>query len=213
MRRVTGTAFTFALSSGDLIMGLVAGALVLFALVVSLVLPRRRPDFPGRRMGLFFAVTLLLVGGMLAAVEALGESHDFGAEHGEAAGDEPTTPADTQPPETGETETEMGQTGQTGETGGTQEGDPAAGQDVFASAGCGSCHALAAAGSTGQVGPPLDEVLQGKDAQFIRTQIVDPSSQVAEGYQPGLMPEDYGERLTDEELANLVAFLAEETGG
>jgi mono/diheme cytochrome c family protein len=213
MRRVTGTASTFALSSGasDLIMGIFAGLLVAFALFVSLVLPRRRPDFPGRRLGLFFAVTVLLVGGMLAAVEALGESHDFGAEHGEAVGEEePTTPADTQPAETGQTET--GQT-ETGETEAAPEGDPAAGQDVFTSAGCGSCHAVAAAGSTGTIGPALDESLQGRSADGIRTQILDPNSEIAEGFGPGIMPEDYGERLSDEELANLVAFLAREAGG
>lgn len=210
MRRVTGTASTFALSSGasDLILGVFAGALVVFALVVSIVLPRRRPDFPGRRMGLFFAVTVLLVGGMLVAVEALGESHDFGAAHGETGEGEATAPADTQPAETGQTGT-----GETGETGGAPEGDPAAGQDVFTSAGCGSCHTVAAAGTTGTIGPALDESLGGRDAEFIRTQIVDPNSQIAEGFGPGIMPEDYGEQLSDEEIANLVAFLAQEAGG
>jgi mono/diheme cytochrome c family protein len=210
MRRVTGTASTFALSSGtsDLILGLAAGALVLFALVVSIVLPRRRPDFPGRRMGVFFAVTLVLVGGMLAAVEALGESHDFAA-HGEAQG-APTTPADTQPAETGQTQT--GQTGET-ETAAAPEGDPAAGKEVFAGAGCGSCHALTAAGSTGNVGPSLDEVLPAMSPDEIHKQIVDPNSQITEGFAPGIMPEDFGQRLSDEELANLVAFLAQAGGG
>ena len=37
-------------------------------------------------------------------------------------------------------------------------GDPVAGAAVFQSAGCGSCHILKAAGSTGQVGPDLDDV-------------------------------------------------------
>ncbi len=32
------------------------------------------------------------------------------------------------------------------------------GEEVFGSAGCGSCHTLAAAGATGTVGPNLDEV-------------------------------------------------------
>ena len=36
-------------------------------------------------------------------------------------------------------------------------GDATAGADVFASAGCGSCHTLSAAGSTGTVGPNLDD--------------------------------------------------------
>ena len=36
-------------------------------------------------------------------------------------------------------------------------GDAAAGKEVFASAGCAGCHTLADAGSTGTVGPNLDE--------------------------------------------------------
>ena len=36
-------------------------------------------------------------------------------------------------------------------------GDPAAGEEVFASTGCGACHTLSAAGSSGTVGPNLDE--------------------------------------------------------
>lgn len=217
---MTGTAITFGLSSGasDLILGLMAGVLVVFALVVSLVIPRRRPDFPSRRMGAFFAVTILLVIGMLAAVEALGESHDFGAEHGGESGEVPTTPADTQASETGETETQETETQETEtetketETSGGSEGDPAAGEQVFASAGCGSCHTLEAAGSSGAVGPNLDQFLAGQDADYIRTQIVDPNSEITEGYQAGIMPENYEEQLSDEALANLVAYLAAQTG-
>ena len=41
--------------------------------------------------------------------------------------------------------------------GGDGEGDPAAGKDVFASAGCGSCHTFADAGTSGTVGPNLDQ--------------------------------------------------------
>jgi mono/diheme cytochrome c family protein len=208
---VAGTATTFALSSGasDLILGLVAGVLVVFALVVSLILPRRRPNFPGQRIGLFLAVTTLLVVGMLVAVEALGESHDFGASHGEAAGATEPTPAETQQTDTAET----GQTGETGETGGGTAGDPGAGQEVFAATGCGSCHALAAANASGNIGPDLDQSLQGMSPDEIRTQIIDPNSEITEGFGPGIMPENYGEQLTDEQLANLVAFLAQAGSG
>jgi len=37
-------------------------------------------------------------------------------------------------------------------------GDPTAGKAVFVKAGCGSCHTLAAAHSTGTVGPNLDQI-------------------------------------------------------
>src|ERR1700755_2664425 len=38
------------------------------------------------------------------------------------------------------------------------KGDSANGKSVFASAGCGSCHTLAAAKATGTVGPNLDDL-------------------------------------------------------
>jgi len=38
------------------------------------------------------------------------------------------------------------------------KGDPTAGKAVFAQAGCGGCHTLAAAGATGTVGPNFDQV-------------------------------------------------------
>ena len=87
------------------------------------------------------------------------------------------------------------------------EGDAEAGKAVFADAGCGSCHAFAAAGSSGQTGPDLDESLQGKDEQYIFEAIVNPDAQIAEGFQPGLMPKTYGEQLDDKQLGDLVAFL------
>jgi cytochrome c553 len=185
----------------EIILGVFAFVLVVFSLVVALVVPRRDPAFPGKNLRLFVVVAVLLVVGMLAAVEVFGAEH----EAREADGHEQTTEATT----TGVTET--GETGQT-ETG-APEGDPAAGRQVFTSAGCTSCHTLSAAGSTSQTGPNLDEVLQGKDAAFIRESIVNPDSEVAEGFSQDLMPENYGEQLSDEDLNNLVAFLVQSAGG
>jgi mono/diheme cytochrome c family protein len=89
------------------------------------------------------------------------------------------------------------------------EGDPAAGEEVFKTANpaCGSCHTFEAAGATGTVGPDLDEVLQGKDAEFIHESIVNPDAEIADGYQPGIMPKTYGQDLSEKQLADLVAFL------
>jgi mono/diheme cytochrome c family protein len=91
------------------------------------------------------------------------------------------------------------------------EGDAAAGKAVFTSTGCGSCHTLAAAGASAQVGPNLDEVLKGKDEQFIYDSIVNPDAQIAEGFQPGIMPKTYGEQLDDKQLGDLVAFLKQQS--
>jgi mono/diheme cytochrome c family protein len=87
------------------------------------------------------------------------------------------------------------------------EGNAEAGAAVYERLNCGSCHTYEPAGTTGEIGPNLDETLQGQDAEFIRTAIVNPNGEVAEGYQPNVMPGDYGQQLEDQELADLVAFL------
>lgn len=74
---------------------------------------------------------------------------------------------------------------------------------------CGSCHTFAAAGTEAQTGPNLDESLQDDDPASILESIVNPDAQVTPGFQPGLMPKDYGEKLSEQQLADLVAFLAQ----
>jgi mono/diheme cytochrome c family protein len=86
-------------------------------------------------------------------------------------------------------------------------GDAAAGKEVYASTGCGSCHTYEPAGSSAEIGPNLDESLQGDDPQAIYTSIVDPDAEITEGFSGDLMPENYGEQLDATQLADLVAFL------
>jgi mono/diheme cytochrome c family protein len=83
------------------------------------------------------------------------------------------------------------------------------GAQVFETAGCGGCHILSAAGSTGEVGPDLDSVLPELSEEQIREAIVDPNAELAPGYQPDVMPQDYGESLTPEQLDALVTYLVE----
>lgn len=78
---------------------------------------------------------------------------------------------------------------------------------LFIQHGCSNCHTLADAGSGTHAGPDLDDALPGKDADFVRESIVNPDAEIAEGFQGGVMPDDYGERLSDEELDNLVEYL------
>jgi mono/diheme cytochrome c family protein len=110
-------------------------------------------------------------------------------------GSEETTPS----PETviGSVPTE---TGGGGGGGGDVEGDPAAGKDVYASAGCGSCHVLADAGSTGTIGPSLD------DSSIDFAGAVE---QVTNG--GGGMPPFSGE-LSEEEIANVAAYVVTARG-
>jgi plastocyanin len=64
-----------ALSTGHKLgLGLSGAALVAFALIVSMVVPRRWPQFPGRKLWLFVIVCVLLFFGMLAAVEIFGKA-------------------------------------------------------------------------------------------------------------------------------------------
>lgn len=90
------------------------------------------------------------------------------------------------------------------------EGGP--GAQVFANNGCGTCHTLAAANSGGVVGPNLDEVLPGQKESMIEESIVNPEAEVAKGYPAGVMPQTFGEKLSEEELKNLVKYLSESAG-
>ncbi|HEY3019310.1 MAG TPA: cytochrome c oxidase subunit II [Solirubrobacteraceae bacterium] len=87
----------------------------------------------------------------------------------------------------------------------------AAGKKLFADNGCGGCHALSDAGTSAQVGPDLDKVLKTKDEAFIRQSIVKPDAFVEKGYKPGIMPPNFGQTLSKDELDALVAYLKEVT--
>ena len=90
------------------------------------------------------------------------------------------------------------------------EGGP--GAQVFANNGCGSCHTLAAANSGGVTGPDLDEVLPGQQESEIEESIVDPEAKIAQGYPKGVMPQEFGTKLSEEELKELVKYLSENAG-
>ena len=79
--------------------------------------------------------------------------------------------------------------------------------------GCSGCHTLAAAGSTGTTGPDLDGALKGKSAAFIKTSIDRPQRGVAKGYPPNVMPQNFGDLLSPEQIDALVAYLVQSTSG
>jgi mono/diheme cytochrome c family protein len=113
-------------------------------------------------------------------------------------------------------------TGALAAAGGVQGTTAAAGKQVFTGVGgCGSCHTLAAAGSTGTVGPNLDKDLktncataQSKQirgatlAQCIRTAIIKPYAYLPSGYKAGVMPSNFGQTLKANEITALVNFLS-----
>jgi cytochrome c oxidase subunit II len=104
---------------------------------------------------------------------------------------------------------ESGGSGGGGSGGEEQAG--AQGEQIFTSAGCSGCHTLAAAGATAKVGPDLGK-LGDVDADFIRTSIVKPNDEIEEGFEPDIMPQDFKEKLTDEEIDALVKYLLESQG-
>jgi len=86
------------------------------------------------------------------------------------------------------------------------------GAQLFTSVGCGSCHTLSAANSTGTTGPDLNESLAtDDDTQGIEEMIVHPNSEVVEGYPPNVMPKSYGESLSESEVHELAEFLVAST--
>jgi cytochrome c oxidase subunit 2 len=95
-----------------------------------------------------------------------------------------------------------------GEQGGEEQAAGAPGEQIFAAAGCAGCHALAAAGSDAEVGPDLGQLSQA-EAAFVRESIVNPNAEIAEGFEEGVMPEDFGEELSEEEIDALVKYLLE----
>jgi len=98
----------------------------------------------------------------------------------------------------------------------------AAGKAVFTgSAGCSGCHTLAAASATGTVGPDLDVRLRTDCAnpasqkirgttlkQCIETAITKPYAYLPSGYSAGIMPSNFAQRLTPEQIQALVNFLS-----
>ena len=121
---------------------------------------------------------LVLVALLLAFAFAVG-GFLVGREHGKGGG---TTSVTTQ--------------GTTG--GGVAAGDPAKGEAVFASAGCGGCHTLAAAGATGAVGPSLDG-----NANLSQDLVV---MRVTNGI--AAMP-PFKDQLSEQQIQNVVAYVIE----
>lgn len=136
-----------------------------------------------RRLPLL-ALTLLLT--LLLAACGGSEERDTSPE--DVQGETPTT--ETQPEDDGNGE----------DDGGGGEGDAEAGAALFEEQGCGSCHVLADAGSTGTTGPNLDEAQPSYDAAF---------QQIQNG--GGGMPAYDG--LGEDAIADLAAYVSERAGG
>ncbi len=83
----------------------------------------------------------------------------------------------------------------------------------FFATNCGGCHTLSAAGTTGTIGPNLDDVLPGQSDAMVEESIVDPEAEIAGGFPAGVMPSNYGDTLTPQQLQQLVRYLLQSAGG
>jgi cytochrome c oxidase subunit 2 len=77
---------------------------------------------------------------------------------------------------------------------------------IIAKLGCGACHAIA--GQAGTIGPNLERVGARLNKEALRQAVLDPDAVVAKGFQPGMMPKNYGDQLKASELEILVDFMA-----
>jgi mono/diheme cytochrome c family protein len=87
-------------------------------------------------------------------------------------------------------------------------GDPKAGKAVFT--GKGTCMACHKAGDVAgaPVGPDLSKIAQIQTPDYIMKKILDPKGMgTVANFPPGVMPQDFGSRLTAKEYTDLVAFL------
>jgi cytochrome c553 len=118
---------------------------------------------------------------------------------GETTTQTTTTETETTTSESTETETTSETT--TTETSTTPKGDPVAGKAIFTGAsGCTGCHTLADAGSSGTVGPNLDDAKPSFDLAYDR---------VTNGQ--GGMP-SFQTSLTDQQRADVAAYVSSVAG-
>jgi len=82
-----------------------------------------------------------------------------------------------------------------------KKGDPTKGSSIFGSSGCGGCHTLAAAHSTGTTGPDLDSLKP--DYRAVTAQVTNGG---------GAMPAFKG-TLSTQQIANVAAYVVKSTGG
>ncbi len=90
---------------------------------------------------------------------------------------------------------------ETGEPGPGQGDEQPDGAAVFADAGCGSCHTFEAAGSSGTIGPNLDESKPPRELVLER---------VTKGM--GAMP-SFADSLSEQEIGAVADYVAKSTGG
>lgn len=153
----------------------------------------------------------VLLGALAGALAFPAACDDDGPE--ESAGPEvPTeapatlTEAPTTPTEAPTTPTEATAAPGTGE-----DGDLVGrGEELVNSSGCTACHGAGIAPDFGEIGSE-ETLADGEtvqvDQEYLRRSIVDPDAQIVEGYSGGLMPQDYEQQLSDDQIGAIVEYI------
>jgi cbb3-type cytochrome c oxidase subunit III len=84
------------------------------------------------------------------------------------------------------------------------------GANLFQGLGCVACHMIN--GEGGAVGPDLTNVYD-KGEDYVKESILMPNAVITEGYQPNIMPQNFGERVSDQDLDDMVAYFKSVTEG
>jgi mono/diheme cytochrome c family protein len=176
-------------TTGKVTLVIVAGAFIAWALITAIWIPKRNSDFPVT-LTAFVLVSALFFMAQMGSVYWVTSTQEVETEAVEGGGAAATTPAATTPAET--------TTGETPQAG--ADADVVAGKEVFATAGCVSCHTLADAGATGTVGPNLDQAKPPSALVMMR---------VTNG--KGVMPSFKGQ-LTEQQIKDVAAYVSSVAG-
>ena len=164
---------------GKTVLLIVAITFIAWALITAIFVPKRSPGFPKRLDAYIVVSALLFIAQMSAVVWVTGTQE---------------TEEETHAAQTGGGATEGGTTT------GAPAGDAAAGKQVFESAGCVACHTLADAGSTGTVGPNLDDAKP--PATLVVTRVTDGA---------GAMP-SFKDKLAEQQIQDVAAYVSSAAG-
>ena len=173
-------------SLGKTVALIVAITFIGWAIVTAIFVPKRSPGFP-RRLDAYIVVSALLFLAQMTTVVWAAQTQEVESDQaaevtppGGGGGGGETTTAPTTPT--------------------APSGDATAGKQVFATAGCTSCHTLADAGASGKVGPNLDE------AKPPASLVVD---RVTHG--KGVMPSFSG-KLSEQQIQDVAAYVSSVAG-
>lgn len=91
-------------------------------------------------------------------------------------------------------------------------GDTARGEQIFLAQPCHACHVDLSVGPAFPGDPPLAVRAETRESGYstglyLYESIVEPNAYVVSGFQKDIMPNEFGKTLTDQQLADLIAYL------